>query len=152
MSEIAAVIVAGVGEVISAAYKFPVTRADVANVLLESIVRANPTRYDLADGLNPILPVMDEVPVFVTVVFPRMTKLAAVPRSTGPNPGVPAPKAHPAMAKTARIAAIDGNRYFFIRATPFFLDNRAASALRRFHFLSAIARNHFISALLFFDF
>lgn len=66
-----------------AAYTFPVTRDDVANVPEESSTNPNPVMAVLAIGLAPISPTIEVAPVVEIPDSDRITKLPAVPRFTG---------------------------------------------------------------------
>ncbi len=66
-----------------AAYTFPVTRDDVANVPDESSISPNPVMAVLAIGLTPMFPTIEVAPVLEIPDFDRITKLPAVPRFTG---------------------------------------------------------------------
>ena len=84
MSEMAVVMFEGVGGVMSAAYKYPVTCGDVEYPVC--FVCENPVRYDSAAGLTPIFPVITEAGTVEIPVFDRIAKLPAVPSLTGAGP------------------------------------------------------------------
>jgi hypothetical protein len=107
------------------AYTFPVTCVDVENTPEASATNENPVIAVAAMGLTPMSPVTTEFGTVEIPDFARITKLPAVPRSTGAGPAAggaglercgeaavgalmsevpPSPVPHPATKATSRNA------------------------------------------------
>ena len=73
MSPTAVVRVEGVGEVLLAAYTFPVTCRDRENRFVASAINENPVTYVAAAGLTPRLPVMADAGTVEIPLLARIT-------------------------------------------------------------------------------